>query len=104
MEEIMSGFVRIDQREIIEKYLTIEFFNALEKVSKENDQKYVTAFVRTFTPDYFTSEEILKKIIDKAEELKQYDITRRGLLESVDVMNRRLQSYKLTYNFLKKNN
>lgn len=103
MESLMYGFVKTD-KDVLKEFLCQRFFEVIEKVSKENDQKYVSAFISNLSPSMFVSEEINKKMEDKANELKDYHVTKRNILESLDFMERKLKCYNLVYSYLKKNN
>lgn len=103
MSSIMSGFARRDQENIIKNYLINNFFEDIEKVGKENDPKYVQAFVGNLNPEYFVNDEILKKMENKVEELKHMDVVKKEMYSVIDIMRRKLASYKATEKYLSKN-
>ena len=104
IEEIMNGFVRRDQLDLIKPFVTEEFFNSIEKFCSLNDKEIVNSFVSNFVPHYFVSEELIEKIILTAKKLENFEVANKALLENADQMKRQLKSYAVCEKYANENN
>lgn len=105
MQSLMTGFVSKFQSDLIRPYLTKKYLEEIEYVSETYDKFYVDFFVNCFVPVYFVSEEIISKLEEKVNVLKEkkLEFGSRPLFESIDLMKRQLRSINLCYEYESKN-
>ena len=83
----MSGFRPLGQLDLVEKYVKEKFFEDILKIAK-TDYFYLSAFIEYCSPEYYATDEIIKKIEAKAAEATMSEILKRYLLELADDMKR----------------
>ena len=91
MEAIMMGFAPVEQYDLVEDFLTQKFLEVLPKLGKNNEMFFLDYFISFFAPSHFTSDEIIQKMDNLINELKndkdQSQIV-RFLSETSDLMKR----------------
>lgn len=102
MEALMSGFAPIDQLDLVKDFLREKFFEVLPQVGKNNETFYVRNFISYCSPNMFVEEEIIKKMDDLVEKVKDMSQVKRYLMEEADSMKRKLVAHKLCEEYLNK--
>ena len=87
LKAYMSGFRPLGQLDLVEKYVKEKFFEDILKIAK-TDYFYLSAFIEYCSPEYYATDEIIKKIEAKAAEATMSEILKRDLLELADDMKR----------------
>ena len=91
MEAIMRGFAPVEQCDLFEDFLTQKFFEVLPKIGKGNEAFYVKYFITYLSPKLFTNNEIIQKVdnlINELKEDKDQSQVVTYLSESCDTMKR----------------
>ena len=88
----LIGFAPIEQYDLVGDFLTQKFFEVLPKLGKSNESFYLSYFISYLAPSHFTTDEIIQKIDNLINELKQdkdQSQTVRYLSETCDIMKRK---------------
>ena len=102
MEALMSGFAPVDQLDLVKDFLTEKFFEVLPQVGKNNESFYVKDFISYCSPNMFIEEDIIKKMDALVEKVKDMSQVKRYLMETTDLMKRKLVAHKLCEEYLNK--
>ena len=103
MESIMIGFAPVEQYDLIEDFLTKKFFEVLPKIGKNNESFFVHYFINYLSPQQFANDEIIKKMDDLINELKEdkdQSQVVKYLTETCDTMKRRKISHEKCEQYL----
>ena len=97
----MSGFVQMNQIDLIEDFLLVKFFEVCLDVSNKNDHFYTESFIECLSPIIFVKKDVIEKmemLIEKAET----DSVKRKLTEEIDDLKRFYKAHILCEEYLNK--
>ena len=101
MTAMMSGFAPFDQLDIVKEYITDRFFEVLPEIGKKNEVFFVRNFIRNCGPNiYLVDEEIIKKMEDLCEKIKDMHQIKIYVMEQLDDMKRCLKCLKLCEEYI----
>ena len=100
LEALARGFAPLDQLDLVKDFLKVKFFEALPQVGKNNETFYVKNFIDYLSPNMFVEEEMIKKLEELVEKVKDLPQVKRYIMEEVDLMKRKLITHKLCEEYL----